>query len=77
MKSAPCSFIDFIKVAQVSHRLLQCRRAVGDCGAMQIADLFTVVAGSSVHGSAIVPDDKVVGLPLMAVDELVLGSVLV
>ena len=50
-----------MKVAQVSHRLLQRRRAVGNRGAVKVADLITVVASSSVHGGAIVPDDQVVG----------------
>jgi hypothetical protein len=68
---------NFIKVALVSHRLLQCRRVVGNRGAVKVADLFAVVAGRPVHGGAIVPNNQVGGLPFMAVDKLWLGSVLV
>src|SRR5690349_93493 len=58
-------------------RLLEARHLVGECRAMQVADLGVVVAAGAVHGGAIVPHDDVVRPPDVGVDEPALRRVLV
>src|SRR5687768_6916251 len=48
---------------------IQCRRTP------QITRLRLIVCPTAMHGAAIVPDDEIADLPLMAVDELFLRRV--
>ena len=58
-------------------RLLQGGGGVGDGGAVEFAHLVRVVAAGAVHHAAVVPHHQIADPPLVRVDELPLGRVLV
>ena len=58
-------------------RLLDRRTLAGDGSAAHVADFVDVVKGAgAMHGRAVVPDDQIVLLPFMGIDELGPGGVL-
>ena len=58
-------------------RLLDRRALAGDGSAPHVADFVDVVEGAgAMHGRAVVPDDQIVLLPFMGIDELGSGGVL-
>ena len=56
-------------------RLLDRRALAGDGSAPHVADFVDVVEGAgAMHGRAVVPDDQIVLLPFMRIDELGTGG---